>query len=109
MTPPLSQKDVEDLFLKAVRISLDRLSDDPDRPQTAPQIVDQMEALADWRFDIESIKTLLDREGSYPEPTDLQREANALIDRFREADLVDMTRGGLSVLPRGHALIHEHF
>lgn len=104
-----TQKNLEELFLQAVQVSLDRLKDDPDCPKSAQQIVAQMEKLADWTFDVQSIKTLIDREGLSEGPAELEQEANALVEQFREADLVHMTRSGISVLPRGHALIHEHY
>lgn len=104
-----SETHLERLFLEAVRISLDRLAGDPDCPVTAREIITQFEATADWRFDMKTIKLLIEQEGLSSGEPELTQQAEALVTAFRDADFADIKFPWSKLLERGKKLIFANF
>ena len=100
---------LERLFLEVVRIGLDSLHDDPDYPATAQEIITQFDELSDWRFSMETIKSLIEHEGLSSGELALTKQAEALIVAFREGGFVDFKFPMPKLLEHGRKLILANF
>jgi hypothetical protein len=104
-----SETHLERLFLEAVRIRLDSLHDDPDDPVTAQGVLTQFDETSDWRFSMETIKSLIEQEGlSTGEPA-LTKQAESLMVAFCEGDFADFNFPIPKLLERGRKLILANF
>jgi hypothetical protein len=104
-----SETHLERLFLDTVRIGLDSLHSDPDYPATAQEIISQFDKFSDWRFSMETIKSLIEQEGlSSGEPA-LTMQAEALMTAFRDAGFADFKFPMPKLLKRGRKLILANF
>ena len=104
-----SETHLEQLFLEATRIGFDRLQDDPDYPATAREIIAQFDETGDWRLDMESIKLLIEQEGLFSGEPALTRQAEALVNAFRDAGFADIKFPRSKLLNRGRELILANF
>jgi hypothetical protein len=104
-----SETHLERLFLDTVRIGLDRIHSDPDYPVTAQEMVAQFDEWSEWRFGMETIKSLIEQEGlSSCEPA-LTKQAEALMTAFRDGGFADFSLPMPKLLERGRKLILANF
>jgi len=104
-----SETHLERLFLELVRIGLDRLQGGPDCPATAREIIAQFDKMGDWRFDMESIKLLIEQEGLSSGEPELTQQAEALMSAFQTIGFADFRFPRTRLLKRGRKLILANF